>query len=387
MHAEEETKKKGKVVKPAGGKRYNKFNLKETNEEGFTGPPSSWFDDEAFKKGLVADFAKKEGADYYFESYSNFYIHEEMLKDKVRTESYRSAIENNPEAFKDKVVLDIGCGTGVLSIFAARAGAKHVYGIDNADIVHYAREIVKQNGFEKQITIIQGKVEEIDLPVEKVDIIISEWMGYFLLYESMLDTVLFARDKWLQSGGIILPDKCTMHVAAIEDKDYKTKKLNFWNNVYGIDMSCLTPASFVEPVVDSMSYDPINTTEDTFFEIDLYTVKTEDLEFSNTYNIQMMRDDTIHGIVTWFDIFFGNMKHEVKFSTGPYEQVTHWKQTVFYFNGEYKLKEGDIISGSIACKKSSENFRACDIKISYHIRPQSNKFEDIDCQVLQYKLR
>lgn len=49
------------------------------------------------------------------------------------------------------------------------------------------------------ITLIKGKVEEVELPVPKVDIIISEWMGYFLLYESMLDTVLYARDKWLVS--------------------------------------------------------------------------------------------------------------------------------------------------------------------------------------------
>lgn len=50
------------------------------------------------------------------------------------------------------------------------------------------------------ITILKGKIEEIDLPVLKVDIIVSEWMGYFLLYENMLNTVLFARDKWLVSG-------------------------------------------------------------------------------------------------------------------------------------------------------------------------------------------
>jgi protein arginine N-methyltransferase 1 len=49
------------------------------------------------------------------------------------------------------------------------------------------------------ITVIKGKVEEIELPVPKVDVIISEWMGYFLLFENMLDTVLFARDKWLVS--------------------------------------------------------------------------------------------------------------------------------------------------------------------------------------------
>jgi tRNA/tmRNA/rRNA uracil-C5-methylase (TrmA/RlmC/RlmD family) len=245
-------KEEAKVVthSKALQKPKHKFGIKHTDEKGFNGPPSEWFDDELFKKGLITDFTHKEGADYYFESYSNFYIHEEMLKDKVRTESYKNAIEGNPDAFKDKVVLDIGCGTGVLSIFAARAGAKHVYGIDNADIVHYAREIVKVNGFQDKITIIQGKMEEIELPVEKVDIIVSEWMGYFLLYESMLDTVLYARDKWLVKDGLILPDRCTMHVAAIEDQSYKHKKLHFWDDVYGIDMRCLSKATFVEPVVD-----------------------------------------------------------------------------------------------------------------------------------------
>ena len=120
---------------------------------------------------------------------------------QIRTNSYRKAIENNPEVFKDKIVLDIGCGTGILSIFAARAGAKHVYGIEFADIADYAKEIVKQNNLSDKVTIIKSKVEEVELPVPKVDIIISEWMGYFLLYESMLDTVLYARDKWLVKDG------------------------------------------------------------------------------------------------------------------------------------------------------------------------------------------
>ena len=66
-----------------------------------------------------------------------------------------------------------------------------------------------------------GQVEEIQLPVEKVDCIISEWMGYFLFYESMLDTVLYARDKWLVPGGIILPDKATLSVVGIEDGEYR----------------------------------------------------------------------------------------------------------------------------------------------------------------------
>lgn len=64
--------------------------------------------------------------------------------------------------------------------------------------------------------IIQGKVEEVSLPVEKVDIIISEWMGYCLFYESMLETVLYARDKWLAPEGMLFPDRATLFVAGIE---------------------------------------------------------------------------------------------------------------------------------------------------------------------------
>lgn len=107
----------------------------------------------------------------------------------------------NPELFKDKIVLDIGCGTGILSIFAIRAGAKHVYGIDNASIAYHAKKIMQMNKLSDKVTIIKGKVEEVELPVNKVDIIISEWMGYFMLYEGMLDTVIYARDKWLKPDG------------------------------------------------------------------------------------------------------------------------------------------------------------------------------------------
>merc|ERR1711973_319834 len=148
-----------------------------------------------------ADSKDKESMtsrDYYFDSYAHFGIHEEMLKDEVRTLTYRNSMINNKHLFKDKIVLDIGCGTGILSMFAKKAGAKHVYGIDMSSIIDHAQTIIKQNGFEDSITLIKGKVEEVVLPVEKVDIIISEWMGYCLLYESMLDTALYARDKWLK---------------------------------------------------------------------------------------------------------------------------------------------------------------------------------------------
>ena len=133
----------------------------------------------------------------YFESYNNYGIHEEMLQDEVRTQSYRNAIKDCKHLFQGKIVLDVGCGTGILSMFAARNGAKHVIGVDMSSIIEKAQELVDLNGFSHKITLLRGKLEDIELPFEKVDIIISEWMGYFLLFESMLDTVLYARDKYL----------------------------------------------------------------------------------------------------------------------------------------------------------------------------------------------
>jgi len=72
--------------------------------------------------------------DYYFDSYSHFGIHEEMLKDDVRTRTYMNSILQNRHLFKDKVVLDVGCGTGILCMFAAKAGAKKVIGVECAGI-------------------------------------------------------------------------------------------------------------------------------------------------------------------------------------------------------------------------------------------------------------
>lgn len=111
--------------------------------------------------------------------------------------------------------------------FAVKAGAKHVIGVDMSTIIVKAREIVEANGMSDKITLLQGKMEEVELPFPEVDIIISEWMGYFLLYESMMDTVLWARDRYLRKDGkgLIFPDKATIFMAGIEDGDYKDEKI------------------------------------------------------------------------------------------------------------------------------------------------------------------
>ena len=123
-----------KYVKKSEAGAYNGAavaNVKTTtnvvsDEDGFTGDPKTWFNEEEFKKQFAGSTDYDLVPDMYFSGYSHFGVHEYMLTDTIRTCSYRDACLRNEAQFKDKVVLDIGCGTSILSIFAAKAGAKHV---------------------------------------------------------------------------------------------------------------------------------------------------------------------------------------------------------------------------------------------------------------------
>ncbi|KAI0176325.1 protein arginine N-methyltransferase 1 [Hypoxylon sp. FL1284] len=304
---------------------------------------------------------------HYFNSYNHHGIHEEMLKDEVRTKSYMNAIIQNKHLFKDKVVLDVGCGTAILSMFAVKAGAKHVIGVDMSTIIFKAKEIVKVNGMADKITLIQGKMEEIELPFPKVDIIISEWMGYFLLYESMLDTVLYARDKYLNKDGLIFPDKATIYACGIEDGEYKDEKIGFWDNVYGFDYSPLKDTALAEPLVDTVEVKAAVTDPTAILTLDLYTCTTADLAFCIPFKLLCQRNDFVHAIVAWFDIDFTACHKPIRFSTGPHTKYTHWKQTVFYLSQVLTVDEGEEISCKLDVKPNDKNRRDLDIKIDFEL--------------------
>ncbi|CDW87258.1 protein arginine n-methyltransferase [Stylonychia lemnae] len=374
------TQKQNKKVKI-----YEQQQSGETSiEKGFTGGPQNWFKDKEFFQKLCADL-KNHNHDYYFGSYSNFYIHEEMLKDTVRTNAYKKAFELNAEYFKDKIVMDIGTGTGILSIFAAKAGAKHVHAVENAEIANFAKEIIRKNGFENVITVHKGKMEEVEIP-DEVDIIISEWMGYFLLYEGMLDVVLMARKKFLKQGGLLFPNRGIIYVAAIEDVKFRKSKVDFWNDVYGIDMSCMSSTVLSEPIIDGLDSRQIISSNSLLVDFDFDKMNKKDVNFSRAYSLTFQKTEKCSGIVAWFDTLFSKMKHTVILSTSPYSKLTHWKQTTFYTDRTLEAFKGDTLYGSIAVKQSKGNFRELDVKISYHFRSKHNSKNNEDFEQL-YKVR
>jgi len=329
------------------------------------------------------NLAEMTSKDYYFDSYAHFGIHEEMLKDEVRTLTYRNAMYHNRHLFKDKIVLDVGCGTGILSMFAAKSGAKKVYGIEMSNIVEHAKKIVATNNLDNVVEIIQGKVEEVSLPVEKVDIIISEWMGYCLFYESMLDTVLYARDKWLAPNGMLFPDRATLFVSAIEDRQYKEDKINFWDNVYGFDMSCIRNVAVHEPLVDVVESKQVVATSCLVKEVDLYTVKKEDLAFTSPFHLTIRRDDYVHALIMYFNVEFTKCHKRTGFSTSPDSRYTHWKQTVFYLEDYITAKSGETLTGTFAMKPNDRNNRDLDFEVSVDFEGELSSLKESR----KYKMR
>ncbi|KAM7015313.1 protein arginine N-methyltransferase 3 [Tautogolabrus adspersus] len=321
--------------------------------------------------GTVAELREDED-EAYFSSYGHYSIHEEMLKDKVRTESYRDFMYRNPEVFKDKVVLDVGCGTGILSMFAAKSGAKKVIAVDQSEIIYQAMDIVRSNQLEDKITLIKGRIEDIKLPVEKVDIIISEWMGYFLLFESMLDSVLYARDLYLADAGSVYPDLCNISLAAVGDTEKHQGRIAFWDDVYGFNMSCMKKAVVPEAVVEVLKAETLISEPSVIQTIDCNTVCLSELEFTSDFCLKITNTTDCTAIVGYFDIFFDKgCSNKVMFSTGPQVTKTHWKQTVFLLERPVPVKAGEELRGKITVRKNKKDPRSLLVTFDLRDRKQT----------------
>lgn len=329
-------------------------------------------DSESDHENIDSDF---EDGDYYFTSYANTDIHIQMLQDSVRTSSYRDFFYNNKNFFKGKTVLDVGCGTGILSMFAAKAGAKKVYSVDNSSIIKKAIENVKENGLDDIITLFHGQIEEIVLP-EKVDVIVSEWMGYFLLFEGMLDSVIKARDKWLADDGLMGPSDTSIILSLIEDEDWINTYYNYWNDVYGFKMTSMKKEYIMDGQVFIMDPKAIVSDEVTVKSWDLNKATIEDLSFTSDFKFTCAKDSRVHGVCGYFDITFKNPKDSsfepVYFTTSLLSKPTHWKQCTFILENAFDVKQGEIIQGTITVARLKRNNRDLKVDLSL-VRASTNE--------------
>ncbi|KAG7576937.1 Protein arginine N-methyltransferase [Arabidopsis thaliana x Arabidopsis arenosa] len=320
----------------------------------------------------------------YFGSYSSFGIHKEMLSDKVRTEAYRDALLKNPTLLNGSVVMDVGCGTGILSLFAAKAGALRVVAVEASEkMAKVATKIAKDNKVFNDnehngvLEVAHSMVEELDKSIQiqphSVDVLVSEWMGYCLLYESMLSSVLYARDRWLKPGGAILPDTATMFVAGFGKG---ATSLPFWEDVYGFDMSSIGKEILEDtarlPIVDVIEERDLVTQPALLQTFDLATMKPDEVDFTATATLEPTESEAktrlCHGVVLWFDTGFTSRfckENPTVLSTSPYTPPTHWAQTVLTFQEPISVAPASLLPrddrrgaiGTKECPASSIHLR------------------------------
>lgn len=273
-------------------------------------------------------------------------------------------------------------------MFCAKAGAKLVIAVDRSEIINKARENIFHNGLANQITCLKGLIEEVILPVDKVDIIVSEWMGYALLYEAMLPSVLYARDKYLKPDGLLVPSHASLFLAPVCDSEYICDSITFWRDVYGFDMKAMQAGIYDDARMLVMPEKTIAGTASMFKHLDLHTIKVEDLVFTADWKSVISEDaESLDGFLVWFDIYFGTSrtsqiepvnassqawiasgKDRVAFTTGPFGKPTHWMQCLLLDKAHSKVlteTEAREVNGELSFITADDNPRALTLRVKW----------------------
>ncbi|XP_063787494.1 histone-arginine methyltransferase CARM1 isoform X3 [Pseudophryne corroboree] len=305
-------------------------------------------------KSVFSERTEESSAVQYFQFYGYLSQQQNMMQDYVRTGTYQRAILQNHTDFKDKVVLDVGCGSGILSFFAVQAGARKVYAVEASSMAQHAELLVKSNNLTDRIVVIPGKVEEVSLP-EQVDIIISEPMGYMLFNERMLESYLHAK-KFLKSTGNMFPTIGDVHLAPFTDEQLYMEqftKANFWYqpSFHGVDLSALRGAAvdeyFKQPVVDTFDI-RILMAKSVKYTVNFLDAKESDLHrIEIPFSFHMLQSGLVHGLAFWFDVAFIGSIMTVWLSTAPTEPLTHWYQVRCLLQSPLFTKAGDTLSGTV----------------------------------------
>jgi type I protein arginine methyltransferase len=254
-----------------------------------------------------------------------------MLSDAVRTLAFERALQ--AVIRPDHRVLDFGCGTGILSFFAHRAGARRVYAVDRSQFIGAARAVARVNGFDR-IDFFYGD-EDVDLPTP-VDVIVSEWMGHFVFNESMLEPLARLRDRRLAPGGIMIPRRLTLHAGVVTDPSFLTRYQYFQTRPYGIDFSPMVACSTARTETMRLKPEQVASTVIPLGALDMQTCgETPPVLAGSTVFTEAT---TAYGLAGWFD---AELAAGVSFGTGPFSPKTHWYQMGFPLPSPFLIEAGE----------------------------------------------
>ncbi len=292
--------------------------------------------------------------------------HLSMLVDETRTGAYRQAISQVVKP--GDVVVDVGCGSGILSFFACRAGARHVYAMESEAVIEIAKLVAAKNGFQDRITFYNDLSFNVELP-EQADVIVTETMGTFGFEEGIIGSLTDARDRFLKKGGTLIPRSVDLFLAPVELPQFYEHVVDFWvNRCQGFDFSPVRNLTV-------NNFHPVKLHEGTFL---ADPIRVEEIQFSETtqaevkanFSISAKRRGWFHGLAGWFS---AALIPTLCISNGPQEKASHWGLAFFPIDRPVSVERGNRIEVEMYSIQNGEYW-------NWNITVNGHRFEHSTCQ-------
>jgi SAM-dependent methyltransferase len=279
--------------------------------------------------------------------YAEFETHRTMIRDRVRTDAFRRALERAVKP--GDVVLDAGAGSGILGLLAARAGASRVYAVEQTSVARLAEDLSVENGYADVVEVIQSDVVDVELP-EKVDVLVSEWLGGFGIDEGLLVPVLVARDRWLRPGGIMIPAIVTAWAALVEDRYLGETLDHLRSRPYGLDLGNLVEKTlneiFYSGPTRHLTEDDRRSEPAMLWRTDTALISLD--EARAPHEAEVVLAVTGPGVANALALWFSaELVPGTTLSIGPGDPPTHWGMTTAPLREPVALEAGSLVRARV----------------------------------------
>jgi len=292
--------------------------------------------------------------------FSPLFIHKRMLDDEIKSRAFKEAIFKTVKP--GDVVLDIGCGTGILTLWAIQAGAKKVYAIETEDIINVAKKIAEENGLSENIVWINDLSYNVTLP-EKCNVLVTETIGNFGIDENIVDIILDAKKRLLTYDARIIPQSIDLFVCPVKhEKTYSSiifKEKNTCSNDFSYEF--LENLLINSVYADYFSNDCFLSLPKLLTTIAFDSVKVANFKCESDFLIT--KPGCCHGVCSWF---VSNLGQGVSLGNPPQEKCTHWRQAFFPINSPIRISKGHQLKFEL-CSYAKERFVNLDWTFIAHL--------------------
>jgi hypothetical protein len=275
--------------------------------------------------------------------------HRTLIADHARNQAFHDALAAVIKR-GETVVSDIGAGTGLIGLMAAKLGAREVFLYEAAEVAGVAAAVLKANRA-KACQLIPCHSTEMDEP-PRADVVVSETLGNYALEENIIDTLADARKRHLKDGGVIIPARIRQFVAPVISDQF-WNELVVWDGVgFGIDLAVARTMSLNNAYVRSFTEDDLLSGGGSAKEWDAVTLGS-DTRSSRKGEASWTPDEptTIYGFAYWWE---AELIPNLTLSTAPGAPRTHWEQLFFPLGAPMTVESGERVQVNLRSRSSEE---------------------------------